>query len=86
MPVINLLASSQGFKGNVANIALAKEIASSENHDAVKVLADNLGNQDKNIQGDCIKTLYETGYRKPECEKSSQVNRLEKVLKQIEKV
>ncbi len=66
MPVINLLASSQGLKGNEANIALAKEIASSENHDAVKELVDNLENQNKNIQGDCIKTLYETGYRKPE--------------------
>ena len=66
MSIINFMASSQVLKGNEANIALASEIASSENHEAIKELVDNLENKDKSIQGDCIKTLYETGYRKPE--------------------
>lgn len=97
---------------------------------------DNLENKDRNIQGDCIKTLYETGYRnreliagylpnflalltsennrmvwggmialttiaerkhkeaylniikkrQPECEKSSQSNHLEGVLKKMKQV
>ncbi len=66
MTILKLLASSQGLKGNDANIKLAKEIALSDNRKGVKELVDNLTNKDKRIQSDCIKTLYETGYLKPE--------------------
>jgi hypothetical protein len=66
MTVINLLASTQGLKGNETNISLAKEISSSNNKGAVEELIDNLNNKNKNIQSDCIKTLYEIGYLKPE--------------------
>jgi hypothetical protein len=66
MTVLNLLASVQGKKGNEANITLAQEIAISDNKGAVKELVDNLNNKNKNIQSDCIKTLYEIGYLKPE--------------------
>lgn len=66
MTVINKLSSSLGQKGNDANIALAKEIAETENSNAIKELVENLGNKDKKIQADCIKTLYETAYIKPD--------------------
>jgi hypothetical protein len=66
MTVVNLLASSQGQKGNEANISLAKELSVSNNVGAVRELVDNLSNKNKNIQSDCIKTLYEIGYLKPE--------------------
>ncbi|MBP1665847.1 MAG: hypothetical protein H6Q23_707 [Bacteroidetes bacterium] len=66
MSVINLLSSSQGQKGNEANIVLAKEISASNNKGAVRELVENLSNKNKNIQSDCIKTLYEIGYIKPE--------------------
>lgn len=66
MSILHLLSSSQGQRGNEANIALAKQIALSEDHEAVKELVDNLSNDNKRIQADCIKTLYETGYLKPE--------------------
>ena len=66
MTVIKSLSSSLGQKGNEANIALAKEIAETENHDAIRELVNNLNNKDKKTQGDCIKTLYETAYIKPE--------------------
>lgn len=66
MTVINQLSSSLGQKGNDANIALAKDIATTENNDAIKELVENLDNEDKKIQADCIKTLYETAYIKPE--------------------
>jgi len=64
--IIELLASSCGIKGEEPNIALAKEIASNNDRSAVKELVENLKNKDKNIQSDCIKALYETGYIKPE--------------------
>ena len=66
MTVIKALSSSLGQKGNETNSALAKEIAETENHDAIRELVDNLNNRDKKIQGDCIKTLYETAYIRPE--------------------
>jgi hypothetical protein len=66
MKVMELLASIQGLKGNDANISLAGEISASNSQSAVKELVDNLNNKDKNIQSDCIKTLYELGYLKPE--------------------
>lgn len=66
MSVIDLLSSRQGLKGNEANIKLAKELSVSKDIKAIKELVDNLDNKDKNIQSDCIKTLYELGYLKPE--------------------
>ncbi len=66
MTVINQLSSSLGQKGNAANIALAKAIAEAENRNAIKELVENLKNKDKKIQADCIKTLYETAYIKPD--------------------
>jgi hypothetical protein len=66
MSVLRLLASVQGLKGNDANINLAKELSKSQDTLAIQELVDNLNNKDKNIQGDCIKTLYELGYLKPE--------------------
>jgi hypothetical protein len=66
MTVINKFSSSLGQKGNDANIALAKEIAETENSDEIKELVENLKNKDKKKQADCIKTLYEIAYIKPD--------------------
>ena len=66
MSILKKLASVQGLKGNDANIDLAREISSTNNKSAVNELVDNLNNKDKNIQSDCIKTIYELGYLKPE--------------------
>lgn len=65
MGILSKLSSSLGQKGNDANIALAKEIAETENTDAIEELVAHLKNKDKKIQVDCIKTLYETAYIKP---------------------
>lgn len=66
MEVIKLLSSQQGLKGSDTDIALAHEIAETDNVAAIKELVRNLSNNDKLIQSDCIKVLYETGYIKPE--------------------
>ncbi|NMH87501.1 restriction endonuclease subunit S domain-containing protein [Flavivirga algicola] len=66
MTVLSQLSSSLGQKGNGANIALAKGIAEAENNNAIQELIKNLKNKDKKIQADCIKTLYETAYIKPD--------------------
>ncbi len=64
--VIDQLAVSLGHKDEVPNIELAHEIVASGDKNAVKELVENLGNKNKNIAFDCIKTLYEIGYKKPE--------------------
>lgn len=66
MTVLDKLASALGSKGNEPNILLAQQIAASDDHKAIKELVENLDNKDQKIQGDCIKTLYEIGYIKPE--------------------
>ena len=66
MSVLQLLSSSIGRKDKEQNKKLAAEIVNQENIEAIKELVVNLNSNDKNIQSDCIDTLYETGYRKPE--------------------
>ncbi len=66
MYVLQLLSSAIGRKDKEQNKKLATEIANHENIEAIQELVTNLNNEDKNIQSDCIDTLYETGYRKPE--------------------
>jgi hypothetical protein len=65
--IIEKLASSLGRKDDVPNQELAKEIASKNDKTAINELLEILKeNNDKKIQSDCIKTLYEIGYIKPE--------------------
>jgi len=66
MSVLNRLAHSLGRRDEVPNQELAKAVAKKKDKKAVKELIDNLSNKDKNIQADCIKTLYEIGYINPE--------------------
>jgi uncharacterized protein YjgD (DUF1641 family) len=66
MNILQLLSSSIGRKDKEQNKKLAVEIANQENIEAIKELITNLNSNDKNIQSDCIDTLYEVGYRKPE--------------------
>ena len=65
--IIEKLATSLGRKDDVPNQELAKEIALKNDKEAVTELVEILkGSKDRKIQSDCIKTLYEIGYIKPE--------------------
>ncbi|MGZ4034441.1 MAG: hypothetical protein ACXVPU_04085 [Bacteroidia bacterium] len=66
MSVINKLASSLDVRNAVPNQLLAKEIIKNNDKKAIKELVENLSNKNKNIQSDCIKTLYEIGEQKSE--------------------
>lgn len=66
MSAIDKLATSLGASNDVPNQELAREIANNNDSESIKELIDCLNHRDKNIQSDCIKTLYETGYIKPE--------------------
>jgi len=66
MSVIDRLATSLSQRGDVQNQELARELAAKNDTVGVKELAENLWNKNTNIASDCIKTLYEIGYLKPE--------------------
>ena len=63
MSVIKLLASSLDRRDDNPNQELAIKIIKTKKTDWIKELVANLENDDKNIQSDCIKVLYEIGER-----------------------
>lgn len=65
MSILNRLASALEQSDEVPNQLLAKAIADANDKAAVQELVDNLANKNKDIQGDCIKVLYEIGAIKP---------------------
>lgn len=66
MTVLNQLATALNRRDETPNKELAEQIAKAGDKKAVEELVENLGHKDKNIQSDCIKTLYEVGERRPE--------------------
>jgi hypothetical protein len=66
MSVITKLAHAMGRRDDLPNKKLARELADADRLQDIKELAENLLNENKNIQSDCIKVLYEIGYLKPE--------------------
>lgn len=66
MSVLNQLASALGRRDEVPNQELAQKIIAKNDKVAVKELVDNLQNKKKDIQADCVKTLYEVGEKKSE--------------------
>ncbi len=65
MTILSKLANAQEGRGEGRNIELAKTIALAGDEAAVNELVKNLSNKKREIQNDCIKTLYEIGERKP---------------------
>lgn len=65
MTVLDKLATALNRRDEVPNQELAKEIARTKNQRAIQELVENLANRNRNIQSDCIKTLYEIGEREP---------------------
>jgi hypothetical protein len=66
MSVINKLATALNRRDEVPNQELAKEIVRTNDRRGVKELVENLANKDKRFQSDCIKALYEIGFRAPD--------------------
>lgn len=63
--VLNMIAHIQGRRDEVPNQQLAAELARTKNRSGIREIADNLRNEDPHIQADCLKVLYEIGYREP---------------------
>lgn len=65
MSILSKLAYALNRRDEVPNKELADLIVKKNDKKAVTELIENLHNKNKNIQSDCIKTLYEIGERKP---------------------
>lgn len=63
MSVLPLLATVQHRKDDKPNQELADKIIKTSRNDWIQELVENLNHKEKNIQSDCIKTLYEMGLR-----------------------
>lgn len=66
MSIIGKLATSLGHRDENPNIDLAKQIAAANNKKAVAELVEHLNDKSKDIRHDCIKTIYEIAYIKPQ--------------------
>ncbi|MCD4796862.1 MAG: hypothetical protein K8R49_06835 [Candidatus Cloacimonetes bacterium] len=65
MSFLNKISYFQNRKDAVPNQELAKELTETKNKKGIREIAENLWNENKNIQSDCIKVLYEIGYIDP---------------------
>ena len=65
MNILDRLSSVRGERDNLADIALAEELAASKDLRAIRELVDHLTDRKRRLQSDCIKTLYELGEREP---------------------
>ena len=63
MSIINKLSTSLNRRDELPNIKLAKEIADKNDKNAAKELIETL--QNKSLQNDCIKVIYEIGKGNP---------------------
>ncbi len=66
MSILDRLACAQGRRDEVPNQELARELAEQRDQEGIRELVANLGHADQDVRSDCIKTLYEVGYLKPE--------------------
>ena len=66
MSIYEKLSSRIGGKGEEAEVALAIVLAEKPNPQAIQELIAGLKDKDRKLQADCIKVLYEIGYRDPQ--------------------
>ncbi len=66
MSITDKLASTIGRRDTVPNKEFAEQIVKNNDKKAIRELVALLNSEDKNLQSDCIKVLYEIGERKPE--------------------
>ena len=66
MTALNQIAYFQNRRDEVPNQELARQLAETQDRSGIQEIAENLWNKNSNIQSDCLKVLYETGYLAPE--------------------
>ena len=65
MSVLQRIAFYQNRRDEAPNQELAKELAMKNDRKGIREIAENLWNENVQIQSDCLKVLYEIGYLQP---------------------
>jgi hypothetical protein len=65
MTTLNRIAHFQNRRDEVPNQELARHLAAKKDKAGVREIAEHLWDKEQNIQSDCLKVLYETGYIDP---------------------
>jgi hypothetical protein len=65
MSVLNKIAFYQNRRDEVPNQELARQLADSKDQAGIGEIAEHLWDKEQNVQSDCLKVLYETGYLDP---------------------
>ena len=66
MSVLNRIAYFRNRRDEVPNQELARALAEKKDRKGIREIAENLWNENQNVQSDCLKVLYEIGYLDPE--------------------
>ncbi len=66
MSVLNRIAYYQERRDEVPNQELARDLAGKKDRKGIREIAENLWNENQNVQSDCLKVLYEVGFLDPE--------------------
>jgi hypothetical protein len=66
MSVLNRIAAAQGRRDEAPNRELARDLAEREDRAGIRELVANLHHTDQDVRSDCVKTLYEVGYLRPD--------------------
>lgn len=66
MSVLKKLSHAQNRRDEVPNQELARELVETGNVAGVQEIAENLWHEERKMQNDCIKVMYEVGYLAPE--------------------
>jgi hypothetical protein len=66
MPVLNRIAHFQNRRDEVPNQELARALAARKDKAGIREIAENLWNDNPQVQSDCLKVLYEIGYLNPD--------------------
>ena len=65
MSILNKIAYYQNRRDEVPNQQLAADLVRTMNKAGIKEIAENLQNENPQIQADCLKVLYEVGFKNP---------------------
>lgn len=65
MSALDKIAYALDRRDEVPNQKLAKTLAAKKDRKGIQEIAENLWNENKNIQSDCLKVLYEIGFINP---------------------
>jgi hypothetical protein len=65
MSILTKIAHFKNRRDEVPNQELAKALAHKKDHKSMREIADNLWNENAQVQSDCLKVLYEIGFLNP---------------------